>query len=141
MPFQQQSGNVPGWQQQHGGGSSRGRGGGGFNSRRARNKCAASLQGNVRFCVHCLTCGEEGHRTNTCPQKTNASNNGGNNNSGGNSGSVNAGPNIAGGNRNAGGNPNVAMNMNGFNLPQLNVVDGIIYDNFGNPVGIDQGNG
>ena len=67
--------------QQPGGGNprvSRGRGGAG-GSRRNRNKCQACVQGNVRFCVHCLLCGSDDHRFNACPRRNNGGNNSGNN--------------------------------------------------------------
>lgn len=150
MPFQHQGFRN---QQNGGNGNSSGQG------RRVRNKCAACLQGNVRFCVHCLSCGGGGHRANACPLKNN-----------GNAGSNPVGANAAGGsangtgigagatmnsgaNQNAsatinassgGGNSNAGANMiSGVNsgLPSMNIVDGIIFDHYGNPIGIDQGNG
>ena len=60
------------------GGNARGRGGFG-GSRRNRNKCDGCVQGNIRFCVHCLKCGADDHRANACPRSNDPANNGGGN--------------------------------------------------------------
>ena len=155
MPFQHQ-----GYRNQQGGGNGNSSGQG----RRGRNKCPACLQGNVRFCVHCLSCGGGGHRANACPLKNNGnagSNPVGANAAGGSAngtgigaGAMNSGANqnasasmnasTGGGNSNSGTNSNAGANMiSGINsgLPSMNIVDGIIFDHYGNPIGIDQGNG